>query len=161
MQNKKLDGTVPDGEGNLLMAVRDRNSVAKIDVANRKVSEEWKTAPCEEPTGIAYDSAGKRIFVGCRGKSPMLLVLDAATGKVVTTMDIGRGNDGVIYDAATRKIYTSNGVDANLVMYNQVDADTYKLAAATTTRPDFGPMAHDPEATKIYMVKRAGPAGRA
>src|SRR5258708_31610628 len=88
MESKKLDGTVPDGEGNILMALRDKNSVVKIDVANRKVLEEWKTAPCEEPTGIAYDSANKRVFVGCRGKSPMLAVLDAAGGKVVTTADI-------------------------------------------------------------------------
>ena len=161
MQNKKLDGTVPDGEGNLLMALRDRNSVAKIDVANRKVAEEWKTAPCEEPTGIAYDAANKRIFVGCRGKSPMLAVMDAASGKVITTADIGRGNDGVIYDAATKKIYTSNGVDANLVIYNQVDADTYKLAEATTTRPYARTMALDPKTKKIYMVTAEGTANPA
>jgi DNA-binding beta-propeller fold protein YncE len=158
MESKKLDGTVADGEGNLLMALRDRNSVAKIDVAGRKVTDEWKTAPCEEPTGIAYDRAHKRVFVGCRGKSPVLAVLDAANGKVITTVPIGRGNDGVIYDAATRKIYTSNGVDANLVIYDQADADTYKLAEATTTRPYARTMALDPKTKKVYMVTAEGTA---
>ena len=158
MDAKKLDGTVADGEGNLLMALRDRNSVVKIDVANRRVTEEWKTAPCEEPTGIAYDAAGKRVFVGCRGKNPMLAVLDAASGKVITTADIGRGNDGVIYDASTHKIYTSNGVDANLVIYEQVDANTYKLAEATTTRPYARTMALDPRTKKVYMVTAEGTA---
>ncbi len=156
MESKKLDGTVPDEEGNLLMALRDKDSVVKIDVANRKVVAEWKTAPCEQPTGIAYDKANKRIFVGCRGKSPVLAVLDAASGKVVTTQPIGRGNDGVVYDAG--KIYTSNGVDANLVIYNQVDADTYKLAEATTTRPYARTMAFDPKTKKIYMVTAEGTA---
>jgi len=130
--------------------------VAKIDVANRKVVSEWKTAPCEQPTGIAYDKANKRIFVGCRGKSPVLAVLDAASGKVVTTQPIGRGNDGVVYDAG--KIYTSNGVDANLVIYNQVDADTYKLVEATTTRPYARTMAFDPKTKKIYMITAEGTA---
>jgi hypothetical protein len=156
MDSKKLDGTVPDGEGNLFMALRDKNSVVKIDVANRKVVEDWKTAPCEEPTGIAYDKAAKRLLVGCRGKSPVLAVLDATSGKVVTTVPIGRGNDGVIYDADTKKIYTSNGVDANLVIYNQVDADTYKLAEAVTTRPYARTMALDPKTKKIYMVTAEG-----
>jgi hypothetical protein len=158
MQAKKLDGTVADGEGNLLMALRDRHSVVKIDVANRKVIEEWKTAPCEEPTGIAYDPGAKRIFVGCRGAKPVLAVLDAASGKVIATPEIGRGNDGVIYDPETRKIYTSNGVDANLVIYDQVDADTYKLAEATTTRPYARTMALDPKTKKVYLVTAEGTA---
>ena len=158
MESKKLDGTAADGEGNLLMALRDRNSVVKIDVVNRKVTEEWKTAPCEEPTGLAYDAGNKRIFVGCRGKNPMLAVLDATSGKVITTAEIGRGNDGVIYDASTHKIYTSNGVDANLVIYDQADANTYKLAEATTTRPYARTMALDPKTKKVYMVTAEGTA---
>jgi DNA-binding beta-propeller fold protein YncE len=158
IDSKKLDGTVPDGEGNLFMALRDRNAVVKIDVAARKVAAEWKTTGCDEPTGVAFDKANKRLFVGCRGKSPVLAVLDSASGKVITTLEIGRGNDGVVYDAATRKVYTSNGVDANLVIYDQVDPDTYKLAEATTTRPYARTMAFDPKTKKIYLVTAEGTA---
>jgi len=158
MDSKKLDGTVPDGEGNLFMALRDRNSVAKIDAKERKLVGDWKTAPCEEPTGIAFDKANKRLFVGCRGKNPVLAVLDSDSGKVITTLEIGRGNDGVIYDPATHKIYTSNGVDANLVIYDQVNPDTYKLAEATTTRPYARTMALDPKTKKIYLVTAEGTA---
>jgi DNA-binding beta-propeller fold protein YncE len=158
MESKKLDGTVPDGEGNMFMALRDRNAVAKIDAKQRKLTGEWPTAPCEEPTGIAFDKANKRIFVGCRGKSPVLAVLDSATGKLVTTLEIGRGNDGVVYDPTTRKVYTSNGIDGNLVIYDQVNADTYKLAEATTTRPYARTMALDPKTKKIYLVTAEGTA---
>ena len=158
MESKKLDGTVPDGEGNLFMALRDRNAVAKIDAKARAVVAEWNTTGCDEPTGIAFDRANKRIFVGCRGKSPVLAVLDSNSGNVITTLEIGRGNDGVIYDPATRKIYTSNGVDANLVIYDQVNADTYKLAEATTTRPYARTMALDPNTKKIYFVTAEGTA---
>jgi DNA-binding beta-propeller fold protein YncE len=158
MDSKKLDGTVPDGEGNMFMALRDKNSVAKIDAKERKLVGDWKTAPCEEPTGIAFDKANKRLFVGCRGKNPLLAVLDSDSGKVITTLEIGRGNDGVIYDPATHKIYTSNGVDANLVIYDQVNPDTYKLAEATTTRPYARTMALDPKTKKIYLVTAEGTA---
>jgi DNA-binding beta-propeller fold protein YncE len=158
MDSKKLDGTVPDGEGNMFMALRDKNSVAKIDAKERKLVGDWKTAPCEEPTGIAFDKANKRLFVGCRGKNPVLAVLDSDSGKVITTLDIGRGNDGVIYDPATHKVYTSNGIDGNLVIYDQVNADTYKLAEATTTRPYARTMAFDPKTKKIYLVTAEGTA---
>ncbi len=158
MDSKKLDGTVPDGEGNLFMALRDRNLVVKIDAAQRKVTGQWNTAPCEEPTAVAFDKANKRIFVGCRGKNPVLAVLDSDSGKLITTLEIGHGNDGVIYDGATRKIYTSNGVDANLVIYDQVAPDTYKLAEATTTRPYARTMALDPKTKKLYLVTAEGTA---
>jgi hypothetical protein len=84
--------------------------------------------------------------------------MDAASGKVVATHEIGRGNDGVIYDASTRKVFTSNGVDANLVIYDQLDADTYKLAEATTTRPYARTMALDPKTKKVYLVTAEGTA---
>jgi len=158
IQSSKLDGTVPDGHGNMFMALRDRDAVIKIDVAARKVISEWKTTGCEQPTGLAYDASHQRLFVGCRGKNPVLAVMDAGEGKVVTTLEIGRGNDGVIYDASSRKIYTSNGVDANLVIFDQIDADTYKLAEATTTRPYARTMALDPKTKKVYLVTAEGTA---
>ena len=158
MESKKLDGTAADGEGFLLMALRDRNSVAKIDVAGRKVVAEWKTDGCDQPTGLAYDAANKRIFVGCRGAKPVLAVMDATDGSVVSTQEIGRGNDGVIFDAATKLIYTSNGIDANLVIYKQTDANSYALVEATTTRPYARTMALDEKTKKLYLVTAEGTA---
>ena len=158
MESKKLDGAVPDGEGHLFMALRDRNLVAKIDMAAHRLDAQWKTDGCEQPTGLAYDRAGQRIFVGCRGAKPVLAVMDAQSGRVISTHEIGRGNDGVVYDAAAHKVYTSNGVDANLVIYDQLDADTYVLSEATTTRPYARTMALDPKTKKVYLVTAEGTA---
>src|ERR1700730_9750496 len=41
IDSKKLDGTVPDGEGRMFMALRDRNAVARIDASERKVTDLW------------------------------------------------------------------------------------------------------------------------
>jgi DNA-binding beta-propeller fold protein YncE len=156
MESSKLDGAATDGEGNLLMALRDRNMVVKIDVSKHRVIREWKVVGGEEPTGLAYDRGSRRILVGCRGRNPVLAVMDADSGEMVATLPIGRGNDGVIFDPETRKVYTSNGVDANLVIYDQVDANTYKLAEATTTRPYARTMALDARTKTIYMVTAEG-----
>jgi DNA-binding beta-propeller fold protein YncE len=158
MDGKKLDGMAPDGEGNLFMALRDRESVAKIDIAGRKLTAQWKTEGCEQPTGLDYDRANKRIFVGCRGSKPVLAVMDAESGKVIATHEIGRGNDGVIYESSSRQVYTSNGVDGNLVIYDQLDANTYRLAEATTTRPYARTMAFDRKTKRVYLVTAEGTA---
>jgi hypothetical protein len=111
---------------------------------------------CEQPTGLAFDSARERLFVGCRGRAPVLAVMDSRTGRVVGVQPIGRGNDGVVYDAGARQVITSNGVDANLVIYDQTDADHYRLAEATTTRPYARTMAFDPRTRRIYLVTAEG-----
>jgi hypothetical protein len=86
----------------------------------------------------------------------VLAVLASDSGQVVTAQPIGHGNDGVVYDGTAHKVYTSNGVDANLVIYDQVNADTYKLSEAATTRPYARTMALDPGTKKIYMVTAEG-----
>jgi len=154
----KLEHPVADGEGRIFVAERDRDSIARIDAKQPRLLDEWKVEGCQEPNGLAYDRTNRRLFIGCRGKgkAPLLAVMDAESGRVVATTEIGRGNDGVVYDAETRKIYTSNGVDANLVVLDQVNADTYQLAEATTTRPYARTMALDPRTKKVYLVTAEG-----
>ncbi|MDB4887579.1 MAG: hypothetical protein JWN79_3017 [Gemmatimonadetes bacterium] len=155
-RSSKLDGAAADGTGGVFVAERDRNAVLHVDARQRRISAEWPVPGCSEPTGLAYDRERARIFVGCRGGHPVLAVLDARRGTVVARMPIGRGNDGVIYDAGTRRVYTSNGVDANLVIFDQVDADHYRLADAPTTRPFARTMAFDPSTKRIYLVTAEG-----
>jgi len=158
LQSAKLEHPTADGQGNVFVAQRDKDVVVRIDVKLRKAIAEWKTEGCEEPNGLAFDRANKRLFIGCRGKgrNPVLAVMDSESGKVITTSEIGRGNDGVVYDAETHKIFTSNGIDGNLVVIDQIDANTYKLAEATTTRPYARTMALDPKTKKVFLVTAEG-----
>ena len=158
IDSKKLDGAVPDDGGHMFLALRDRNAVVKIDMAAHRLDAQWKTDGCEQPTSLALDRENARLFAGCRGAKPVLAVMDARSGKVLSTHEIGRGNDGIVYDAGARRIYTSNGVDANLVIYDQLDADTYRLSEATTTRPYARTMALDPKTKKVYLVTAEGTA---
>jgi DNA-binding beta-propeller fold protein YncE len=155
-ESDSLEAAAPDGQGHLFISERDRNAVLKVDVAAEKVVAEWPAEGCEAPTGMAYDAADRRIFAGCRGASPVIAVLDAATGKTITTLPIGRGNDGVVYDAAHKRLFASNGIDGNLVVYRQVDADHYALDQAVTTRPMARTMAYDPRSGNVYLVAAQG-----
>ena len=151
-----LEGAAPDGEGNFFLALRDRNQVIRINVAERRITAEWPTDGCELLCGLDYDRANKRIFVAGRGDKPVLAVLDSDSGKVVARQTIGRGNDAVIFDPETRRVYTANGMDGNLVIIDQIDANTYRLAEAATTRPYAKTMALDFKTKKVYLVTAEG-----
>lgn len=156
VDSTSLKGTAADGLGNYYMALRDRDKVIKINARTRTIVGEWKVEGHILPNGVAYDAAHQRVFVSTRGNNPALLVFDATTGKVVAEPTIGRGNDQVVFDPEGRKIYTSNGLDGTLVVIDQVDADTYRLAEAPTTRPYARTMAVDFKSKKVYLVTAEG-----
>lgn len=154
--SEKLEGTAADGKGFMYMALRDRDKVLKIDMHQHKVVAEWPTPGFKLPNGVAFDAANNRLFVTTRGDNPSVLVFDVATGKIVASPAIGRNNDVVVFDQEAKKIYTSNGLDGTLVILDQVDANTYKLAEAATTRPWARTMAVDFKTKKVYLVTAEG-----
>ena len=156
MEAEELEGVAPDGRGGLYVIERDLAKIAKVDAAAHKVVAEWPIAKCELPTGLAMDRAANRLFIGCKGEHPVLTVMDAADGAVKAQMEIGRGNDGVVYDPDARRVFTSNGVDGNIVIFDQTGPDTYRLAQAVTTRPIARTLAIDPKTKKIYTMTAEG-----
>lgn len=156
LDSAKLESIVADGAGLIYVPERDRDRVAKVDARDHRLIAEWTTGPCAQPTGQAIDREGHRLFIGCRGQAPVLLVMNMDTGAIIASLPIGRGNDGVVYDPATRKIITANGLDANVVVYEQVDADTYKLDHASTTRPNARTLAYDAGSKAIHLVTAEG-----
>jgi hypothetical protein len=160
--SKRLDGAVMDGKGNLFINARDLAKVIKIDTKEMKVAAEWDIEKCATASGIAMDTSNNRLFIGCRGKLPavvpVMAVVDAESGKTVFTGEIGRQNDGMVYDAETKRIFTGNGVDAVLVIFEQVDKDTYKPVEALQTRPGVRTLALDPKSKRLYSVTAEGSA---
>jgi hypothetical protein len=159
LPSKRLDGMTTDGEGNIYVNARDLNKVMKIDATTMTLTAEWSLDGCQNASGAAFDSPNKRLFVGCRGKgaiAPVMVVVNAETGKVVYTHEIGRQNDGVIYDGETKRVITGNGVDALMVIFEQVDKDNYKPVEALGTRPGVRAFAYDYKLKRIYSVTAEG-----
>ena len=155
VDGEKLERPVADGKGNILFALRDKNRVIRLNMDRMEVTDEWPVS-CIQSNSVAIDKSNDRIFVGCRGDKPVLLVLDGKDGHQVATLTLGRGVDEVIYDADTRQVFASNGVESNLVVYQQKDADHYEMTQSVMTRPSARTMALDPKTKKIYLVTAEG-----
>lgn len=151
----KLEASAADGHGRVFVAERDRNAVLVIDAATRSVSAEWPLAGCHQPTGLALDEIRQRLFAGCRGDHPVLAVIDAITGGVMVTPDLGRGNDGVVWDAASDRVFTANGVDANVVVYRATTSGV-AFDHAFTTRPGARTLAYDARHERLFTVTAEG-----
>src|SRR5947208_2553125 len=79
----------------------------KINARELKVEQRWPTAPCASPCSMAMDRVNRRLFLGCR--SHVMAVVDADSGKVITTLPIGDHVDATAFDTETKLIFNSNG----------------------------------------------------
>ena len=140
---------VSDGKGLVFNNIEDLNSLKVIDTKTLAVKATYPLSPCGGPTGLAYDAGNKRLFTGCRPNKG-LSVVDAVSGKVITTLPIGAGVDAVVYDAANKLVFASNG-DATLTIIRQQSADEYSIIQTLATQPRAKTMAYDKKTRKIYV----------
>lgn len=76
---------------------------------------------------MALDEADHRLFVVTR-EPPRLLVLDTGSGHVVATLPCVQDSDDLYYDAARKRIYAAGG-EGYISVFQQQDADRYRLLA--------------------------------
>ena len=65
LEDNAPEGAASDGKGKLFVNNEGTSTIQVIDEKSMKALASWPLAPCEGPTGIAYDRASDRIFSGC------------------------------------------------------------------------------------------------
>jgi DNA-binding beta-propeller fold protein YncE len=140
---------VADGRGGVFVNLEDSSAVVRFDAATLQTGARWSLAPGEEPSGLAIDTTHARLFSVC-GNGTMV-VSDAAAGRVVTTVPIGRGPDAACYDAGMKLVFSSNG-EGTLTVVHQDTADRYSVVANVPTQRGARTMALDSATHRIYLA---------
>src|SRR6266446_902398 len=124
------EGAASDGKGKIFVNNEGTSTMQVLDVKTMKVLSSWPLAPCEGPTGIAYDRSTNRIFSGC-GKNSV--VVDPSSGKVVATIANGDGVDALGFDPSEKLIYIPAGRDSNVTVVREASPDAYTVVATVPT----------------------------
>jgi len=150
LEDTAPEGAAADGKGHIFVNNESKHTIQVIDVKTWKATASWPLAPCEGPTGIAYDKATNRIFSGCSKTS---VVLDASSGKVVATIPNGTRVDALGWDPSTKLIYIPNGGQGNVTVVHQDSADGYSVVATVTTVPGAKTITVDPKTHYAYLFQ--------
>src|SRR5579862_6188771 len=51
-----------DGAGHIFVNIEDKSQIVEFDAKSLAVMNTWSIAPCQEPSGLAFDVAHKRLF---------------------------------------------------------------------------------------------------
>ncbi|HVI06367.1 MAG TPA: hypothetical protein VM711_09790, partial [Sphingomicrobium sp.] len=141
---------VPGDNGKVYVNGVAKREIFRVDTTTNQVDATWPIPQCEAPHGLAVDTATHRLFSSCENSE--LVVVNADTGAVVTTLPIGRGTDAAAFDPTRKLVFSSNGMDGTLSVIREVDANTFVSAATVKTALSARTMGVDPVSGRVFLL---------
>jgi YVTN family beta-propeller protein len=138
---------VSDGKGKLFVNDEDNNQIVVVDTKTFKVLNHWSIAPGEGPTGLALDKKTNILFAGCE---KLLMIVDATNGNIIDKITIGNGCDGVVFDEATKTIYTANG-EGTITVIQEENAAKFSLVENAITKKGARTITLDNQTHLLYL----------
>jgi DNA-binding beta-propeller fold protein YncE len=151
----KPEFAVADGKGHLFVNIEDTNELVDIDAAKAAVAKKYPLTGCEGPSGLAIDTKNRRLFSVCSNRT--MAVSDPDSGKVLATLAIGAGSDGVVFDPGPGYAMSSNG-DGTLTVVAQANGK-YEVLENIATERAARTITLDEKTHRVYLpTAKQGPA---
>jgi len=161
---------VSDGKGTIYVNITDKANIAVVDAKNLKVTAHYDmSSKGTGGSGLALDEKNHILFAYYRQPSPVVVIVNAKTGDIITTLPTGTGVDTVAFNPATKEAISAEGggtmtfikensptdFSVEQTLQTKVGAKTLALDTKTshllTMTAEWGPPAPD---------AKPGPAGR-
>jgi YVTN family beta-propeller protein len=143
----KPEAAVSDGNGKVFVNIEDKSEISMINVKTWKVEQTWSIAPGEGPSGLALDNENHRLF---SATDKLMVVLDAESGKVITTLPTGGRVDGAGFDPGLKRAYSSCG-EGVLTVVQEENPNTFKVLANVPTQAGARTISVSAETHRIYL----------
>jgi hypothetical protein len=144
-------GSIVEGHGErVFVLVPEKAEVVVLNRKTRAQVAKWAIPGIQKDVAIALDEKGHRLFLGVRTPAS-IVVLDSDSGAVIAAVPTVATLDGLSFDSATRRIYTSGG-EGFVDVTQQIDANHYERIARISTGPIARTSVFVPEWHKLYVA---------
>ena len=157
-----IAGTIPDlggapeqaasdGKGHIYVDIEDKDNIAVVDAKALTVTGHYdvsgKGGTC---AGLALDAKNNILFATCRNPANMV-ILNAGDGKVITTLPIGTGTDGAVFNPATMEAFSSQG-DGTLTVVKENSPASFVVEQTVKTMPSAKTLTLDSKTGHILLI---------
>ena len=140
-----------DGKGHLYVDIEDKDKIAVVDAKTLTVTAQYdlagKGGAC---AGLAMDVKNHILFATCREPQNMV-VLDAADGKIITTLPLGRGTDGAVFNPASMEAFSSQG-DGTLTIVKENSPTSFVVEQTLQTKVGAKTLTLDAKTGHILLI---------
>lgn len=157
---------VSDGNGHVYVIIQDKSNVAVIDANSMKVTAHYDfTGKGNRCNGLALDAKNHILFAAC-GQSgnppttppqPMMVILDARDGKLITTLPLAGSSDGAVFNPKTMEAFSTHG-NGTLTVIKENSPSSFVVEQNLQTMPGAKCLTLDTKTDHILtMAAEYGP----
>jgi DNA-binding beta-propeller fold protein YncE len=109
---------IADGKGMLYVVMQDaQGSVTAVDVKTMKAVGHYPFGDKGRCNGLALDAKNQVLFAACGSSGnppaqpaqPMMVILSARDGKIITSLPLAGGSDGAAFNPSTMEAFSTHG----------------------------------------------------
>lgn len=144
-----LEAAVARGDGTVYVNVENKDRIAVVDVPERHVIRELALPGCEAPSGIAYDATDDLVISVC--DNGLTEFVAPRTGRMVASLVVARGADGVMYDGRRKVAFIAGGDDGRLSIIRIAGRDDIRVIQTLHTQLGTRLGVIDPASGALYL----------
>ena len=158
---------VADGKGMLYVVMQDaQGSVTVVDVKTMKATGHYPFGDKGGCNGLALDAKNHVLFAACARSGnppadpprPMMVILSADDGKIITSLPLAGGSDGAVFNPATMEAFSTHG-NGTLTVVKETSPTRFEVEQNLQTMNGARTIAFDSKTNHIFtMSDERGPA---
>jgi hypothetical protein len=158
---------VSDGKGMLYVVMQDaEGSVTAVDVKTMKATTHYPFADKGACNGLALDVKNHVLFAACARSGnppavppqPMMVILSAENGKILTSLPLAGGSDGAVFNPATMEAFSTHG-NGTLTVVKEKSPTSFEVEQNLQTMNGARTVTFDSKTNHILtMSVERGPA---
>src|SRR5262245_53767351 len=156
-----------EGRGMLSVVIKAADgSVTAVDARTMKVTGHYLLGDKGGCNGLALDAKNGVLFAACarsgnppaQPPQPMMVILRAGDGKILTTLPLAGGSDGAVFNPATMEAFSTHG-NGTLTVVKETSPSSFEVEQNLQTMNGVRTIAFDSKTNHIFtMSDERGPA---
>ena len=158
--------TISDGKGTLYAVLQDSaGSVAVVDQKTMKTTAHYPFGDVGRCNGLALDAKNKVLFAACaqsrtagQPPQPVMVILSATDGKIITTLPLAGASDGAVFNPQTMEAFSSHG-NGTLTVIKEKSPTSFEVIENLQTMNGARTLTLDTKTGHIFVMSvERGPA---
>jgi DNA-binding beta-propeller fold protein YncE len=158
---------IGDGKGMLYVVMQDaEGSVTAVDARTMKAVAHYPFGDKGRCNGLALDVKNQVLFAACANSGnppaqpaqPMMVILSAKDGKVLTSLPLAGGSDGAAFNPSTMEAFSTHG-NGTLTIVKEKNPTSFEVEQNMQTMNGARTITFDSKTQHIFtMSQERGPA---